>query len=59
MAMSKWMKQASKLASQHSDKINTGIETAAGKAKTKAPTKTSYIDKAAGYAKKAVNTQKR
>ena len=58
MAFSKWAKQASKLASQHSDKINAGIDKAAHTAKQKQPSKVSYIDKAAGYAKKAVDSQK-
>lgn len=58
MAMSKWMKQASKLANQHSDKLYAGIDSAAGKAKQKSPSKSSYIDKAASYAKKGVEKAK-
>ncbi|MCU0295246.1 MAG: antitoxin [Candidatus Nanopelagicales bacterium] len=54
MGFSKWAKQAQKLASQHSDKINAGIDKAADKAKASQPTKSSYVDKAAQYAKKAV-----
>ena len=59
MAKSKWLKKAGKLASEHSDKINAGIDSAARTAKKKAPTKGGYIDKAAGYAKKAVDSQKK
>ncbi len=58
MAFSKWAKQASKLAAQHSDKINAGIDKAAGTAKKKQPGKSSYIDKAAAYAKKGVESQR-
>ena len=47
------------LASKHSDKITTGIDKAASTAKQKQPTKASYIDKAAAYAKKTVESQKR
>ncbi len=54
MGFSKWAKQAQKMANQHSDKIHSGIDQAAGKAKQKSPTKSSYIDKAAQAAKKAV-----
>lgn len=54
MGFAGWAKQAQKLASQHSDKITTGIDTAASTAKKKAPTKGSYIDKAAAAAKKAM-----
>lgn len=54
MGFSKWAKQAQKLANQHSDKINAGIDKAADKAKTSQPSKASYVDKAADYAKKAV-----
>lgn len=59
MALSKWAKQAGKLAAQHSDKINAGIDKAAATAKQKQPTKSSYIDKAAAYARKTVESQKR
>jgi hypothetical protein len=59
MAMSKWLKQAGALASEHADKINAGIDSAAGQAKKKAPSKGGAIDKAAGYAKKAVDSQKK
>ncbi len=55
MGFSKWAKQAQKLANQHSDKINSGIDKAANKAKTSQPSKSSYVDKAAEYAKKTVN----
>ncbi len=55
MGFSKWAKQAQKLANQHSDKINTGIDKAAEKAKSSQPTKSSYVDKAADFAKKSVN----
>ncbi len=55
MGFSKWAKQAQKLANQHSDKINSGIDKAASKAKTSQPSKSSYVDKAAEYAKKTVN----
>ena len=58
MAFSKWAKQASKLAAQHSDKINSGIDKAASTAKQKQPTKSSYIDKAAGFAKKGLDKAK-
>jgi MT0933-like antitoxin protein len=54
MGFSKWAKQAQQLANQHSDKIHSGIDQAASKAKQKSPTKSSYIDKAAQAAKKAV-----
>jgi hypothetical protein len=54
MGIGSWAKQAQKLANQHSDKITAGIDTAASTAKKKAPTKVSYIDKAADAAKKAV-----
>jgi hypothetical protein len=54
MGFSKWAKQAQKLASQHSDKLNAGIDQAAAKAKQKAPDKMSHIDKAAQAAKKAM-----
>ena len=59
MAFSKWAKQAQKLAAQHGDKITSGIDKAASTAKQKQPTKSSYIDKAAQYAKKTVESQKR
>jgi hypothetical protein len=59
VAFSKWAKQAGKLATQHSDKITSGIDKAANTAKQKQPTKSSYIDKAAAYAKKTVESQKR
>ena len=55
MALSKWMQMAGK----HSDKIAAGIDKAAATAKQKQPTKSSYIDKAAAYAKKTVESQKR
>lgn len=54
MGFATWAKQAQKLASQHSDKITSGIDTAASTAKKKAPTKGSYIDRAADAAKKAM-----
>jgi hypothetical protein len=55
MAFSKW----AKLAAQHSDKITAGIDKAANTAKQKQPTKSSYIDKVATYAKKTVESQQR
>ena len=58
MAFSKWAKQASKMAAQHSDKINAGIDKAAGTAKNKQPSKSSYIDKAASYAKQGISKAK-
>ena len=58
MGFSSWAKQASKLAAQHSDKINTGIDKAAQTAKQKQPGKVNYIDKAAHYAKKGVEKAK-
>lgn len=57
MGFSTWAKQARTLANQHSDKINSGIDKAAKTAKTSQPSKSSYIDKAAGMAKKSVNKQ--
>jgi hypothetical protein len=51
---SKWAKQARKLAEQHSDKINAGIDMAAGKAKGKKPAKSGQIDKIADMAKKQI-----
>ncbi len=54
MGFSQWAKQAQKLASQHSDKFNAGIDQVAAKAKQKAPDKMSHIDKAAQAAKKAM-----
>lgn len=58
MGFSKWAKQASKMAAQHSDKINAGIDKAATTAKQKQPSKGGYIDKAASYAKKGVEKAK-
>lgn len=55
MGLSKWAKQAQKLASQHSDKINPVIDKAAAKAKASQPTESSYVDKAADLAKKSIN----
>lgn len=57
MGFSKWAKQAQELASQHSDKVNAGIDQVAAKAKQKAPDKMSHIDKAAQAAKKAMGPQ--
>ncbi|HPQ85038.1 MAG: antitoxin [Actinobacteria bacterium] len=54
MGFSTWAKQAQKLASQHSDKLNSGIDQVAAKAKQKAPDKMGHIDKAAQAAKKAM-----
>lgn len=54
MGFSTWAKQAQKLASQHSDKLNSGIDQVAEKAKQKAPDKMGHIDKAAQAAKKAM-----
>jgi hypothetical protein len=54
MGFAKWAKQAQQLANQHSDKIHTGIDQAATKAKQKSPAKSGYIEKAAQAAKKAV-----
>lgn len=54
MGFSKWAKQAQKLANQHSDKINTGIDKAASKAKASQPSKSSYVDQAADFAKKTI-----
>jgi hypothetical protein len=54
MGFAKWAKQAQKLANQHSDKIHTGIDQAATKAKQKSPARSGYIDKAAQAAKSAV-----
>lgn len=47
------------LAGKHSDKIAVGIDKAAATAKQKQPTRSGYIDKAAAYAKKTVEKQKR
>lgn len=55
MAFSKW----ARLAAQHSDKITAGIDKAASTAKQKQPAKSGYIDKAAAYAKRTVESQKR
>lgn len=55
VGFSKWAKQAQKLANQHSDKINAGIDKAADKARSSQPSKSSYVDKAADFAKKTVN----
>ena len=55
MGFSKWAKQAQSLADKHSDKINTGIDKAASKAKTIQPSKSSHVDKVADLAKKSVN----
>ena len=54
MSLTKWAKQAQKLAAQHSDKVHAGIDKAAATAKQKSPDKSSYIDKAANAAKSAV-----
>lgn len=54
MGFAKWAKQAQKLAEQHSDKIHSGIDQAAAKAKQKSPDKAGQIDKAARAAKSAV-----
>ena len=55
MGFAKWAKQAQQLANQHSDKINAGMDQAAGKAKSTQPNRSKYVDKAADFAKKAVN----
>ncbi|MEI2641748.1 MAG: hypothetical protein U0R28_06255 [Candidatus Nanopelagicales bacterium] len=44
---------------KHSDTIAAGIDKAAATAKDKQPAKASYIDKAAAYAKKTMDQQKR
>ncbi len=54
MGFSKWVKQAQKLAGQHSDKIAPVIDKAADKAKASQPSKSSHIDKVADLAKKSV-----
>lgn len=55
MGFSNWAKQAQNLANKHSDKINTGIDKAASKAKTIQPSKSTHVDKVADLAKKTVN----
>lgn len=52
MGFAKWAKQAQQLANQHSDKINAGIDQAAGKAKSSQPNRSKYVDKAADFAKR-------
>lgn len=59
MGLSKWAKHAGRFAAQHSDTISAGIDKAASAAKQKQPSKGTYIDKAATYAKKTVESQKR
>lgn len=54
MGLSKWAKQAQGLVEQHSDKINSGIDAAASKAKVSKPATSKYVDKTADLAKKAV-----
>ncbi len=54
MGFSKWAKQAQVLASQHSDKVNAGIDKAAATAKKSQPNRASHIDKAANLARKTV-----
>lgn len=55
MGLSTWAKQARRLAAQHSDSLNAGIDKAAEHAKRTKPDKGGYIDKAAGAAKRAVS----